>query len=215
MSDITLISGKICDIKEIITRVTWHWYQGKYVINNLMPSALTWNYLKSSFTQNIFHIANHRTHSWNIVRKHSIKDNQSSFHSNISCLTQHVIPVRAQWWSLLSDWLQSTHYLWSSKNNKRIWVPEAFSRPRVGLRLPLSAGSSHSKICLHTLHTPPSPKVKNNQHEQNFENFHCTQILQHVYLYSCVKGDLYIVIMVENEVSHYWKYGYQLYNAYS
>jgi hypothetical protein len=29
------------------------------------------------------------------------------------------------------------------------------------------------------------------------------------------KGDLYIVILVEKEVSHYWKYGYQEYNAYS
>jgi hypothetical protein len=24
-----------------------------------------------------------------------------------------------------------------------------------------------------------------------------------------IKGDLYIVILVEKEVSHYWKYGYQ------
>jgi hypothetical protein len=30
-----------------------------------------------------------------------------------------------------------------------------------------------------------------------------------------LKGDLYIVILVEKEVSHYWKYGYQQYNAYS
>jgi hypothetical protein len=29
------------------------------------------------------------------------------------------------------------------------------------------------------------------------------------------KGDLYIVMLVEKEVSHYWKYGYQQYNAYS
>jgi hypothetical protein len=31
---------------------------------------------------------------------------------------------------------------------------------------------------------------------------------------NCLKGDLYIVILVEKEVSHYWKYGYQQYNAY-
>jgi hypothetical protein len=30
-----------------------------------------------------------------------------------------------------------------------------------------------------------------------------------------IKGDLYIVIIVEKEVSHYWKYEYQQYNAYS
>jgi hypothetical protein len=30
-----------------------------------------------------------------------------------------------------------------------------------------------------------------------------------------LKGDLYIVILVEKEVSHYWKYGYQQYKAYS
>jgi hypothetical protein len=30
-----------------------------------------------------------------------------------------------------------------------------------------------------------------------------------------IKGDLYIVILVEKEVSHYWKYGYQQHNAYS
>jgi hypothetical protein len=32
---------------------------------------------------------------------------------------------------------------------------------------------------------------------------------------SLLKGDLYIVILVEKEVSHYWKYGYQRYNSYS
>jgi hypothetical protein len=30
-----------------------------------------------------------------------------------------------------------------------------------------------------------------------------------------LEGDLYIVILVEKEVSHYWKYGYQQYNEYS
>jgi hypothetical protein len=30
-----------------------------------------------------------------------------------------------------------------------------------------------------------------------------------------IKGDLYIVILVKKEVSHYWRYRYQQYNAYS
>jgi hypothetical protein len=30
-----------------------------------------------------------------------------------------------------------------------------------------------------------------------------------------IKRDLYIVIIVEKEVSHYWKYGNQQYNTYS
>jgi hypothetical protein len=39
--------------------------------------------------------------------------------------------------------------------------------------------------------------------------------LQQLYISMSFKGDLYIVIIVEKEVSHYWKYGYQQYNAYS
>jgi hypothetical protein len=49
-----------------------------------------------------------------------------------------------------------------------------------------------------------------------FRNFHLDlKIFGSMVAKKTFKGDLYIVILVEKEVSHYWKYGYQQYNTYS